>query len=623
MHMQSHAASLIALVLVSSARADLLDAILPPLAPAPSPPTSGASSTPPTSSSTAPPVSSSSSTAPTTPTPVTPTPNIPTPPPPVSSTGGPIKTTPVATTATTASLTATPTATTPASSGKTETGTTSNNKLATAGIVVAAVVVAVAIGIWVFRKWKLSPSRDFQSKIRGDEYTDNDYPRSYENDTVRLHQMGDQPSEPAAIKSPYNANTAFPQEDHYYDANYASKDHTGYNQSGGYNDYGRGGAPGYDQSGYDHGYNDRGYGHDGYNQSGSYGHDGYSQGGYGGNQGGYNQSGYAPSQVGGGYQHGYDEYGRPLNDYDLSSRAPPKSLCIRMSLLSRFSRTQLIIGGLLTYATGVSAALTFLPSDNSKHEALPSETARQSTFDTMAPGYDKEIGMHEFFLGIQRRRKRLISQAKGRVLEIASGTGRNVDYYTKGCCNEIVFSDFSEGMMKVLQDKVAKSDLGKRWDYQKRRAQQLELERIAYQVKQGQHQEQETADGGPNSPRAEGVVETEIQFKTMNAASIPYPDKSFDTVVDTFGICSFEDPVQTLKEMKRVLKPGGKLLLLEHGNSNWDFMKDMQARKLDRHIHKYGCYWNREIGELVQEAGLKIVEQERSQLGTVFYIIAE
>ncbi|KAG0249715.1 hypothetical protein BG011_009004 [Mortierella polycephala] len=303
-----------------------------------------------------------------------------------------------------------------------------------------------------------------------------------------------------------------------------------------------------------------------------------------------------------------------------------------MSFLSRFSRTQLIIGGLLTYATGVSAALTFLPSSTKPDasstpsdgtDRFPTETTRQTTFDTLAPGYDKEVGMHEYILGIQRRRKRLLKQAQGRVLEIASGTGRNVDYYTKGCCDEIVFSDFSEGMMEVLKKKVAESDLGKRYDYQIRRKQQLELERIAHSKQsQLQHGQQGERTQDPE-PTGEKVIETEIRFKTMNAAAIPYPDQSFDTVVDTFGLCSFENPVQVLTEMKRVLRPGGKLLLLEHGNSNWQFMKDLQAKQLDRHVHKYGCYWNREIEELVQEAGLRVVEQERSQLGTVYFLVAE
>lgn len=297
-----------------------------------------------------------------------------------------------------------------------------------------------------------------------------------------------------------------------------------------------------------------------------------------------------------------------------------------MSFLSRFSRTQLIIGGLLTYATGVSAALTFLPgaskpNDTSSTDRFPTETARQSTFDGLAPGYDKEVGMHEYLLGIQRRRKRLLKQAQGRVLEIASGTGRNVDFYPKGCCSEIVFSDFSQGMMQVLKEKVAESDLGKRFDYQVRRQQQLELERVGHNNKASSP---ETGSGSASLQEpVPSLVETQLRFKTMNAAAIPYPDQSFDTVVDTFGLCSFEEPVQVLKEMKRVLKPGGRLLLLEHGNSHWGFMQDMQAKQLDRHVHKYGCYWNREIEELVQEAGLVIQEKERSQLGTVYYIIAE
>ncbi|KAF9314183.1 hypothetical protein BG003_004415 [Podila horticola] len=302
-----------------------------------------------------------------------------------------------------------------------------------------------------------------------------------------------------------------------------------------------------------------------------------------------------------------------------------------MSFLGRFSRTQLIIGGLLTYATGVSAALTFLPGaskpdDNvSSTDRFPSETARQSTFDGLAPGYDKEVGMHEYLLGIQRRRRRLLKQAQGRVLEIASGTGRNVDFYPKGCCSEIVFSDFSQGMMEVLKQKVAESDMGKRFDYQLRRQQQLELERISHQNKASSPGTVGLESGNDSLTQEQipSVVETHLRFKTMNAAAIPYPDQSFDTVVDTFGLCSFEEPVQVLKEMKRVLKPGGRLLLLEHGNSHWGFMQDMQAKQLDKHVHKYGCYWNREIEELVKEAGLVVREKERSQLGTVYYIIAE
>ncbi|KAG0203374.1 hypothetical protein BGX28_004297 [Mortierella sp. GBA30] len=173
--------------------------------------------------------------------------------------------------------------------------------LATAGIVVGAIVVAAAIGIWIFRKWKLSPSRDFQSKIRGDGDDYQDYPRSYESDTVFLRNLGDQPTEPAPAKSPYNAGANLPAEDQYYDASYATDHHQaagGYNQHDGYGGHAH---AGYDQAGYEHqqGYEQQGYDH-GYDQ---YGHNDYAQsqvgGGYAASQVG--GGGYAASQVGGGY----------------------------------------------------------------------------------------------------------------------------------------------------------------------------------------------------------------------------------------------------------------------------------------------------------------------------------
>ncbi|KAF9282898.1 hypothetical protein BGZ88_010793 [Linnemannia elongata] len=218
---------------------------------------------------------------------------------------------------TTGSATATVSTTaTPIPTGTSDKSTGTN--LATAGIVVGSVVVAAAIGIWVFRKWKLSPSRDFQRKIGGDDYQD--YPRTYESDTVFLRNLGDQPAEPAPTKSPYNANASLPADDQYYDAGYANDAAAqgGYGH-GGHDGYGQ--QPAYDHQGYDHGY-DHGYDNTAYgagqhDYGGSQVGGGYggSQvgGGYGGSQvGGYGgqDAGYAHSNVGGGYQHqGYEDYG--------------------------------------------------------------------------------------------------------------------------------------------------------------------------------------------------------------------------------------------------------------------------------------------------------------------------
>jgi methyltransferase OMS1 len=71
-----------------------------------------------------------------------------------------------------------------------------------------------------------------------------------------------------------------------------------------------------------------------------------------------------------------------------------------------------------------------------------------------------------------------------------------------------------------------------------------------------------------------------------------------------------------------VVKPDGKVLLLEHGQSSWTYLANWMEKKLLRHVHKFGCYWNRDIEKIVKEAGLSIVECKRSQLGTVYYIVA-
>ncbi|KAF9970924.1 hypothetical protein BGZ73_006204 [Actinomortierella ambigua] len=201
-------------------------------------------------------------------------------------TGGPGRTTTLSS-GTSVTMSASPTNSAPP---KETGGSSSTDTLRTVAIVVGAVIIAAAIGIWVFRKWKLSPSRDFQSKIRGDDYQD--YPRPYENDTMHLRNLGDQTTPESAAKSPYVGGGAEP--DQYYDANYAKDHHAGaggssaqYAAHDGYDqNYGRQGG-GYDQGGYGH--DQGGYGHhDGY-------YDNYNQGGYAASQVG----GYAPSQVGG------------------------------------------------------------------------------------------------------------------------------------------------------------------------------------------------------------------------------------------------------------------------------------------------------------------------------------
>jgi methyltransferase OMS1 len=148
---------------------------------------------------------------------------------------------------------------------------------------------------------------------------------------------------------------------------------------------------------------------------------------------------------------------------------------------------------------------------------------RTATFQKIAYSYDDEIAKDEFVMGINLLRRALLYfHAKGDVLEVGAGTGRNLGYYSSNV-NKIVLSDSSDKMLLRATEKVSRMS---------------ESERERYQL------------------------------LVADAAKLElYPDNSFDTVVDTFGLCSFDDPVKVLKELQRVCKPDGKILLLEHGRS--------------------------------------------------------
>ena len=64
----------------------------------------------------------------------------------------------------------------------------------------------------------------------------------------------------------------------------------------------------------------------------------------------------------------------------------------------------------------------------------------------------------------------------------------------------------------------------------------------------------------------------------------------------------------------------GTLLLLEHGESDWTLLSWWQRHKLNRHVSRWGCYWNRDILELVKSSGLKVTDVKRRHFGTTYMI---
>ena len=172
-------------------------------------------------------------------------------------------------------------------------------------------------------------------------------------------------------------------------------------------------------------------------------------------------------------------------------------------------------------------------------------------------------------LGINRIRKNLFREASGDVLEVAAGTGNNLRHYPKDC--KITLIDLSRAMLKIAS--------------QKARSQRLE-----------------------------------ISVQEMDAERLEFPDNAFDTVVDSLSLCTLTQPVQALREMARVCKPKGRILLLEHGRSNKQGLARWQYKKADKHAKRFGCKWNRNILGLVGEANLEVASCKQYCFG-VFHAI--
>ena len=174
-------------------------------------------------------------------------------------------------------------------------------------------------------------------------------------------------------------------------------------------------------------------------------------------------------------------------------------------------------------------------------------------------------------LGVRRLRSEMLRRVsgKGKILEIAVGTGKNLRHYS--CDGRIASMDISREMLRVARKRAAKLSMN-------------------------------------------------IMFLLADAKAIPFPDQTFDTVLSSLTICTFPNPVAALREMARVCRPEGRILLLEHGRSNHPWLGRWQDRHEDSFAKRVGCHWNREPLQIAQEAGLILRTAERSFLG-IFHVI--
>jgi len=171
--------------------------------------------------------------------------------------------------------------------------------------------------------------------------------------------------------------------------------------------------------------------------------------------------------------------------------------------------------------------------------------------------------------GLARLRSELLSEAKGRTLELGAGTGHNLPHYPDSV-TALVLTEPDPHMAVRLRER---------------------LER----------------DG--DRPRTEVVV------GEASAEELPYDDGSFDTVVSILVLCTVTDPARALSEARRVLASGGQLIFVEHVRAEGGIRAWMQDR-LERPWGFFagGCHPNRPTGELLGDAGLRVERLERGTL---------
>lgn len=160
---------------------------------------------------------------------------------------------------------------------------------------------------------------------------------------------------------------------------------------------------------------------------------------------------------------------------------------------------------------------------------------------------------------IGQYRQTVLADCQGEVLEIGFGTGLNLSHYPQHI-HKITTIDSNSSMPRWAQPRLAQTSM-------------------------------------------------KVDQQILNAESLPFPTNSFDTVVSTWTLCSIANVGQALQEVRRVLKPGGQMLFMEHGLSS-----DVEVARWQHRLNPLqqivgdGCHLNRDISGLIGQAGLRIFQ---------------
>jgi len=187
-----------------------------------------------------------------------------------------------------------------------------------------------------------------------------------------------------------------------------------------------------------------------------------------------------------------------------------------------------------------------------------------------APRYDRSIQFLERKL-FANGREWVCSRARGDVLEVGVGSGLNLPHYPADV--RLTGVDLSPQMLALARDRARK-------------------------------------------------LNREVELREANALDLPFEDATFDTVTSALTLCAIPDDVRGLEEMWRVLRPGGRLVLLDHVGSSWPPIWLFQKAVELVTARTAGEHQTRRPSTVLKRIGFTIDERERSKAGSIELVAA-
>jgi ubiquinone/menaquinone biosynthesis C-methylase UbiE len=175
--------------------------------------------------------------------------------------------------------------------------------------------------------------------------------------------------------------------------------------------------------------------------------------------------------------------------------------------------------------------------------------------------YDRSMARMEK-AGFREIREKALANARGDVLEVGGGTGSNLPYYGPAVTS-LTMTEPEPSMLKRLEKKVGEHGL-------------------------------------------------DVKVVRAPAEDLPFDDDSFDTVVSTLVLCGVADQPKALREIRRVLRPGGHLVFIEHVRSDDPKLAKMQDRMNGLNKFLVGCECNRSTLDAIRSEGFAVEQLEHT-----------